>query len=158
VFWVVSGYAGGGGDRSGAALLFLAWLAEELGWATSSVSSHGGGRFTLRAEEGRAVAVYLHAVDYPTVEPGWLVSIKIACQSETARALLSISRTGDPHHLVVRTEHKDNNVEDHLRMERGSVSEMLMRELDDALHNPEFGRVLRNAVPLMSSSRIQRAK
>lgn len=146
-------YAGGATDKSGAAFLFAAWLAEELGWNTGAVSSHGAGRFTVRAAEDRRVSVHLLPVDYQLVEPGYLVSLKIACQSETASALLSISRTGDPHHLTIRTEHRGGVTEDHVRIEQGDVAEMLMRELDGAPHSSDYRRVLRLAAPLLSASR-----
>lgn len=145
-------YARGEGDRSGQAFLYLAWLAGELGWTSSAVSSHGAGKFTLRAEEDRRVSVFLQPIDYPAIDPGLLVSLKIACQSETARALLTISRTGDPHHLTIRTEHRGGTTEDNVRIEQDTTSLMLMRELD-APHDAQYNRVLRAAVPLVMAAR-----
>jgi glucose-6-phosphate dehydrogenase assembly protein OpcA len=143
-----------GRGRSGSvpALLFLAWLADLLGWDTSGVSAHGRSRLTLRAGE-RSVSAYLHGVDYPEIEPGQLVGVKIACQSETARAMLSISRTGDPYHLTIRTEHRGGASEDSVRSEPLDASDLLMRELDASPHDAEYGRVLRAAVPLIMAIR-----
>jgi glucose-6-phosphate dehydrogenase assembly protein OpcA len=139
--------------RPAEAFLMLAWLARELGWDTRSVSAHGGQRLTFRAEEGRQISAYLHRVEYQAVEPGRLVSVKIACQSETARAMLSISRTGDPYHLTVRTEHRGGASEEHVRFEGPQPSALLMQELDAAPGNLEYNNVLKTAVPLIMAAR-----
>lgn len=144
---------GHGGSKAGSAFLFLAWLAGELGWDTHGVSAHSSGRLTLRADEGRRVSAFIHAVDYPTLEPGRIVGVKIACQSETARALLSINRTGDPYHLTIRTEHRDGITEDSVRIEPGDAAGLLVRELDTAPQDGEFARVLNAALPLMMAAR-----
>ena len=147
-------YAEGPGSHKPAqAFLLLAWLARELGWDTHSLSAHGGQRLTFRAREGRQISAYLHAVKYPAVDPGSLVSVKIACESETASALLSITRTGDPYHLTVRTEHRGGAIEEHVRFEPAEPSALLMLELDAAPHDPEFNNMLRTVVPLISAAR-----
>jgi glucose-6-phosphate dehydrogenase assembly protein OpcA len=147
-------YADGRGQQKSAqAFLLLAWLARELGWDTSSLSAHGGQRLTFRAEEGRQISAYLHPVAYESIEPGSVVSVKIACESETARAMLSISRTGDPFHLTVRTEHRGGAEEEHVRFEAAESSSLLMMELDAPTHDPEYGNVLRTAVPLIMAAR-----
>jgi glucose-6-phosphate dehydrogenase assembly protein OpcA len=148
-------YAGGGGSppRLAQAFMLLAWLARGLGWDTSSVSAHGPQRLTFRAEEGRQITAYLHPVEYAAIEAGQLVSVKVACQSETARALLSISRTGDPYHLTVRTEHKSGVSEEHVRFEPPEPSSLLMAELDTAPHNVEYNEVLKTLVALITAAR-----
>jgi glucose-6-phosphate dehydrogenase assembly protein OpcA len=147
-------YAGGhDSTKQGRAILFLAWLARSLGWDVASVSSHGPQRFTLRADEDRTVKAYVHPADLPTVEPGSLVSVKISCRSETARALLSISRTGDPHHLVVRTEHQGSASEEGYRLEPAGISALIMLELNAGAHNAEYNEMLRAAGPLIKAAR-----
>ena len=145
-------YASGHGPHKPAqAFLLLAWLARELGWDTPSLAAHSGRRLTFRAEDGRQISAYLHGVPYAAVEPGGLVSVKIACQSETARAMLSISRTGDPFHLAVRTEHRGGAIEEHVRFEPAEPSALLIQELDTAPHDPEYSYILRSAVPLITA-------
>ncbi len=139
--------------KSGRAILYLAWLARRLGWDIASVSSHGPERFTLRADEGRTVKAYIHPADLPTVEPGTLVSVKISCRSETARALLSMSRTADPNHLVVRTEHLGSASEEGYRLEPAAVSALIMLELNAGPHESGFDEMLRAAGPLIKAAR-----
>lgn len=147
-------YASGHGPHKPAqAFLLLTWLARELGWDTPSLAAHGAQRLTFRAGEGRQISAYLHAVKYPVVEHGSLVSVKIACESETASALLSISRTGDPFHLTVRTEHRGGAIEEHVRFEHAGPSALLMLELDAAPHDPEYSNLLRYAMPLITAVR-----
>ncbi len=139
--------------KPGRAILFLAWLARSLGWDLASVSSHGPQRFTLRVDEDRKVSAYVHAVDLPTVEPGALAAVKISCRSETARALLSISRTGDPNHLIVRTEHLGSASEEGYRLEPAGISALLMLELNASPRDAEYNEMLRAAGPLMKAAR-----
>lgn len=145
--------AGHSAHKPAQAFLLLAWLARELGWDARTLSAHGGQRLSFGAGEGRPISVYLHAVNYPAVEPGTLVSVKIACESETASALLSISRTGDPYHLTVRTEHRGGAIEEHVRFEPAQASALLVLELDAPPHDPEYGSILRTAVPLIMATR-----
>jgi glucose-6-phosphate dehydrogenase assembly protein OpcA len=146
-------YADGhGAHKPAQAFLLLAWLAREMGWDTRSLSAHGPQRLTFRAEEGRQISSYLHAVKYEGVDPGSIVSVKIACESETARAMLSISRTGDPFHLTIHTEHRGGATEEHVRFEPAEPSQLLMMELDAAPHDPQYNRVLHTAVPLISAA------
>ena len=146
-------YAHGRGTHlPGQAFILLAWLARELGWDTRSVSAHGRNRLTFLVDEGRQVAAYLHPVEYEAIEPGRLVSVKIACESETARALISISRTGDPFHLVVHVEHRGGTSEEHVRFEPPEPATLLMQELDASPRNPEYNKVLKAAVPLMKAA------
>ncbi|MEK7248362.1 MAG: glucose-6-phosphate dehydrogenase assembly protein OpcA, partial [Chloroflexota bacterium] len=147
-------YADGhGAHKPAQAFLLLTWLARELGWDTQTLSTHGGQRLTFGADEGRLISAYLHAVKYPAVESGSLVSVKIACQSETASALLSISRTGDPYHLTVRTEHRGGAIEEHVRFEPAQASALLVLDLDAPPHDPEYSSILRTAVPLIMATR-----
>ena len=147
-------YADGhGAHKPAQAFLLLTWLARELGWDTRTLSTHGGQRLTFGADEGRQISAYLHAVKYPAVESGSLVSVKIACESETASALLSISRTGDPYHLTVRTEHRGGAIEEHVRFEPAQASALLVLDLDAPPHDPEYSSILRTAVPLIMATR-----
>lgn len=145
-------YAGEGPDVAGGAFLLVAWLAGELGWDTRAVSGHGPERLTVRQEE-RRIDIYIKPIAYPTVDDGTIVSLKIACDNEGARALLTISRTGDPHHLTMRTEHDGDVSEDHMRIEPLAPASLLMQELNRPLSDPEFTRVLRAAVPLIQAAR-----
>jgi glucose-6-phosphate dehydrogenase assembly protein OpcA len=139
--------------RPAQAFLLLAWLARELGWNTRTLSAHGPQRLTFRAEEGRQISTFVHPVNYPAVDPGSIVSVKIACESETAAALLTISRTGDPFHLTVRTEHRGGVDEEHLRLEPADVSLLMTAELDAPLHDDNYSGVLSTAVPLIMAAR-----
>jgi glucose-6-phosphate dehydrogenase assembly protein OpcA len=142
-------------DRPGCAILFLAWLARRLGWDVASVTSEGNKRFTLRDGSGRTVSAYVHGVEVPTVEAGSLVSVKIACRSEGKGALLSISRTGDPYHLTVRTEHNDDVTEEGYRLDPQGVAALLMMELDAGPRDKEYNHILHAAVPLIKAARVQ---
>jgi glucose-6-phosphate dehydrogenase assembly protein OpcA len=135
------------------AILFLTWLAKRLGWDTNSVSSHSGERFTFRVDEGRTVAAYVHPIAVPMIEAGALVSIKIVCRSEGKAALLSVSRTADPHHITVRTEHNDDVAEEGYRLEPPTTAALLMMELDAGPRDREYGNILRAAGPLVRAAR-----
>lgn len=140
-------------NKPGRAVLFLAWLARRLGWDVASVASEGPQRFTFRAGEERTVPAFVHAVDVSTVEPGSLVSVKIACRSEEKGALLSISRTGDPYHLTVRTEHNEDVAEEGYRLEQPGTAGLLMMELDGGPRDKEYNNILRAAGPLIQAAR-----
>lgn len=149
------GYASGEGQQKPAqAFLLLAWLAGELGWDTHSVSAHGPQRLTFRAEEGHQIAAYVRPVDQAGAEPGSIVGVKITGQSETAGCSLSINRTGEADHLIVLTEHVAGGAgEEHVRFEHAELSQLLMMELDADPHDPQYGKVLQTAVPLISAVR-----
>jgi glucose-6-phosphate dehydrogenase assembly protein OpcA len=147
-------YAGTRHDnRPGRAILFLAWLARRLHWDIASAVSDGPKRFALRADVGRTVSAYVHAVDVPTVESGSLVSVKISCRSDGKGALLSISRTGDPYHLTVRTEHNNDVAEEGYRLDQQETAGLLMMELDAGPRDKEYNNILRAAVPLIRAAR-----
>ncbi len=147
-------YADGHGVKhSTQALLLVSWLAGELGWGLNSALGHGANRIEFRSEE-RRVAVFLIPTDYPAVEPGSLISLKIACRSDTgATALITISRTGDPSHVTVRTEHRGQAAETSVRIESAQSHELLMEELDAAAHEAAYRRVLEGVVPLEKAIR-----
>ena len=142
-------------NKPGRAILFLAWLARRLGWDAGSVSSEGPKRFTLRAAEGATVSAYVHSVDLSTVEVGSIVSVKISCRSEGKGALLSISRTGDPYHLTVRTEHNDEVTEEGYRLDQQDTAALLMMELDAGARDKEYNNILRAAGPLIQAARAR---
>ncbi len=144
---------GGGPPKPAQAFLLLAWLAEELGWNTHTLSAHGAQRLTFRVEEGRQISAYVHSVKYPAVEPGSIVGVKIACQSETASALINVSRTGDPLHVTVRTEHRGGVMEDQVRLDPLELPVMMMAELDAPLRDNSYRDVLRTAVPIIMAIR-----
>ena len=104
-------------------------------------------------EEGRQITAYVHPAEYEAIDAGRLVSVKIACQSETARAMLSISRTGDPFHLTIHTEHREGTSEEHVRFDPPQIAGLLMIELDASPHDPQYNRILSAAVPLISAAR-----
>ncbi len=144
-------YAGNGPEVGAQAFLFLAWLAQELGWDTRSVAGRGKDHIVVRYYEQK-IDIYIKPVPYPTVEDGTIVSLKIACEAESRSALLTMSRTADPHHVIVRVEHMDEVGEDHLRIEPMEISGLLMREIDRPIRDPEFTRVLRAAIPLINAA------
>lgn len=147
-------YAGKPRDnKPGRAILFLAWLARRLGWDAASVTSEGPQRFNLRYGEGQTVSAYVHPLDLPTVSPGSIVSIKIACRAEGKGALLSISRTGDPYHLTVRTEHNDDVMEEGYRLDLPDTAALLIMELDAGPRDKEYNNILRAAGPLIKAAR-----
>lgn len=134
------------------AILFLAWLAVHCGWELGSVSARGSNRLTLRQDE-REIPVYLEPVKYEGIDRGWLVSIKLAFERDGEAALLSVSRTGDPLHVIVRTELPDGVRQDHVRIEACDSQTVLMHQLDTAPHDPEFVRLLTAAAPLIRAAR-----
>ncbi len=134
------------------AILFLAWLAEHCAWDLGSVSARGSDRLTLKQNE-REIPVYLEPVKYEGVGRGWLVSIKLAFERDGEAALLSVSRTGDPLHVTVRTELPDGVREDHVRIPACDSQTVLMHQLDTAPHDPEFVRLLIAAAPLIQATR-----
>lgn len=140
-------------DKPGRAILFLAWLAQRQGWDVGTVVSDGPQRFNFRAGEERTVSSYVHAIDIPTVEPGSIVSVKISCRSEGKSALLSISRTADPYHLAVRTEHNDEVTEEGYRLEVPDTAALLMMELDGGPRDKKYNNILRAAGPLIKAAR-----
>jgi glucose-6-phosphate dehydrogenase assembly protein OpcA len=147
-------YVGKGEEKvSGRAILFLSWLGRKLGWDLRSVSSHGPSRLTIRVDEERTVSAYLHPVELATVEAGALVSVKIVCRTEGKKALLSVSRTADPYHITVRTEHNDEVEEEGYRLDAPSTTTLLMMELDDGPRDREYLTNLRAAIPLINAAR-----
>jgi glucose-6-phosphate dehydrogenase assembly protein OpcA len=145
-------FAAGAGRTEGQAVLFLAWLAQRCGWDMSSVTSHGTDRLTLRSG-GRDVDAFLKHVKYQGVERGWLVSFKLAFERGGEAAFFSVSRTGDPLHLTIRTERPDGVHEDHVRIDASESQDVLMHQLDTAPHSPEFVRLLIAATPLLQAAR-----
>jgi glucose-6-phosphate dehydrogenase assembly protein OpcA len=145
-------YAGDAPDVSAQAVLFVAWLAGELGWDTRTATSAGAEHLAIR-HDGRDLDLFIKPLKYPTVDDGTIVSVKVACESQGARALLTVSRTADPHHLTMRTEHMDDVAEDHFRIEPLLPGTLLLRELDRPLRDPEYQRVLLAAVPLIRAAR-----
>jgi glucose-6-phosphate dehydrogenase assembly protein OpcA len=146
-------YADGHGPkRSAQALLFLSWLANELGWNPSSALGHGQNRLEFRQDDQR-VAAFLLPVEYPAIDSGAVVSLKIACRSEATEALITISRTGDPSHVTIRTEHEGHAAETSVRIEPPQPHELLMEELEAAAHVPAYREVLEGVVPLEHAMR-----
>lgn len=134
------------------AILFLAWLAVHCGWELDSATAGGSNRLTLRQDK-REIPVYLEPVKYDGVDRGWLVSIKLAFERDGEAALLSVSRTGDPLLITVRTELPDGVREEHVRIEACDSQTVLMHQLDTAPHDPEFVRLLIAAAPLIQAAR-----
>ncbi|MCH8200294.1 MAG: glucose-6-phosphate dehydrogenase assembly protein OpcA [Chloroflexi bacterium] len=134
------------------AILFLAWLAVHCGWELDSATAGGSNRLTLRQDK-REIPVYLEPVKYEGVDRGWLVSIKLAFERDGETALLSVSRTGDPLLITVRTELPDGVREEHVRIEACDSQTVLMHQLDTAPHDPEFVRLLIAAAPLIQAAR-----
>ncbi|MCH8051594.1 MAG: glucose-6-phosphate dehydrogenase assembly protein OpcA [Chloroflexi bacterium] len=134
------------------AILFLAWLAVHCGWELDSATAGGSNRLTLRQDK-REIPVYLEPVKYEGVDRGWLVSIKLAFERDGEAALLSVSRTGDPLLITVRTELPDGVREEHVRIEACDSQTVLMHQLDTAPHDPEFVRLLIAAAPLIQAAR-----
>ena len=134
------------------AILFLAWLAVHCGWELDSATAGGSNRLTLRQDK-REIPVYLEPVKYEGVDRGWLVSIKLAFERDGETALLSVSRTGDPQLITVRTELPDGVREEHVRIEACDSQTVLMHQLDTAPHDPEFVRLLIAAAPLIQAAR-----
>jgi glucose-6-phosphate dehydrogenase assembly protein OpcA len=145
-------YAGDGPARAGQALLFLSWLAQELEWAPASALGHGRNRIEFRGDE-RRVAAFLEPVDYPAIDPGGLVSVKISCRSAQTRAFITVSRTGDPSHVTIHTEHEGHAAENSVRVTPPQLHELLMDELDAAAHDPEYRRVLEGVPALERAMR-----
>ena len=134
------------------AILFLAWLAVHCGWELDSATAGGSNRLTLRQDK-REIPVYLEPVKYEGVDRGWLVSIKLAFERDGEAALLSVSRTGDPLLITVRTKLPDGVREEHVRIEACDSQTVLMHQLDTAPHDPEFVRLLIAAAPLIQAAR-----
>lgn len=140
-----------GHQTSAQAFLFLAWLAQRCGWDTSSVSAHGSQRLTIRYYESK-IPAFLYPVGYEGVDRGWLVTIKVAFEDERGSAHLSLSRTGDPLHVTIRTEFADGVHEEHVRIEASDSPSILTNQLDEAPHSREFIRLLTLAAPLIQAS------
>lgn len=133
--------AGQSGKASAQALLIVSWLARGLEWGIGSALGHGRNRIEFRGDEQR-VAVYMVPVEYPAIDAGALLSLKIACRRGGVEAFITISRTGDPSHVTIRTEHEGRAAETSVRIPPPESHELLMEELDVAAHDPEYRRVL----------------
>ncbi|HEY5640383.1 MAG TPA: glucose-6-phosphate dehydrogenase assembly protein OpcA [Dehalococcoidia bacterium] len=134
------------------AILFLAWLATHCGWRLNSIAAPEPGRLTLKHNE-REIPVYLEPVTYEGIENGWLVAVKIAFGRDGETALLSVSRTGDPLHVTVRTELSGSVREDFVRIPACDSQTTLRQQLDTAPHDPEFVRLLTEAAQLFQAVR-----
>jgi glucose-6-phosphate dehydrogenase assembly protein OpcA len=146
-------YASGIDGGSSQAYFVLASIAAQLGWDASAVTCSGG-RFVI-THENREIDAYLQPVRYSAVPPGWIVSIKIACRSSTARALLSMSRTGDPRHVVIRTEHRGTATEDQVLIEDCRTGDVLVRQLEGTSAGAPYSRILRDAISLIRAERYR---
>jgi glucose-6-phosphate dehydrogenase assembly protein OpcA len=144
-------YTAGPGRTEGQAILFLAWLARRCDWDMTSVAGRGAERLTLMSG-GREVAVFLKHVNYQGVERGWLVSFKLAFDRNGEEAFFSVSRTGDPLHLTIRTERAGVVREDHVRIDASESQDVLMHQLDTAPHSPEFVQLLIEARALLQAA------
>lgn len=145
-------YAAGTRQTPAQAILFLAWLAGHCGWDLGSVSAQGSDRLTLTQNE-RDIPVYLEPVKYEGIDRGWLVSVKLAFERDGEAAFLSVSRTGDPLHVTVRTEVPDGVREDRALIPACDSQTVLMHQLDTAPHDPAFVRLLIAATPLIQAAR-----
>ena len=146
------GYAAGGGTGgSSQALLLLGWLASWLGWDTGSAS--GGKESAVVHSDGRKISLEMTRRRYAALEPGWLVSVSLRCSSENGDASVSISRIGDPLHVVVHLQEPGGVFEEQLRIEPCGQAEMLMRLLDGPRNNPQYTAALARALPLIEPFR-----
>ena len=130
------------------ALFFLAWLAGDLGWDVSEATRRGDDHLAF-PHNGRKIDLSLQPVDYPDVDPGCLTSVRIACRSETAHAVLTISRAHDAQHVTIQSEHRGATTESHVVIPCTDTGGALAQELDLLPNDAQFGRVLSRAVPLM---------
>jgi glucose-6-phosphate dehydrogenase assembly protein OpcA len=145
-------YAGGTSDSAPAAqaYLFLGWIAEELDWDVTTAANGGSDEIVVLDRKKQPISLSARAVDYPATDPGSLVSVKIACRTSARPALVSVSRTGDPYHLTIQTEHLRRSSQEHLCAEPERPVDLLMSELDVSAHDREYARVLGTAASLIA--------
>ena len=142
------GFARGGGEASSQALLLLGWLASLFGW-DAVVSRRDT---AVLHQDGHRVSVEMRSREYAGLDPGWLVSVSLRGTAEAGDASLSISRIGDPLHLVVHVQEPGRVFEEQLRIDPCGPGEMLMQQLDRPRDNPEYEAALERVLPLIRAS------
>ncbi|MDO8614502.1 MAG: glucose-6-phosphate dehydrogenase assembly protein OpcA [Dehalococcoidia bacterium] len=142
-----------GAQASAQAFLLLGWLASRWGWDTAGAIRADGDAMSL-PQDGGDISVEMRPRPYAGVEDGWLVSLSLRCPAGGGRdASISVSRIGDPLHLVVHVQEPEGSLEDHALTEPCDEPGMLLKQLVAPRHNPEYADALRLAVPLVEAAR-----
>jgi glucose-6-phosphate dehydrogenase assembly protein OpcA len=140
--------------RAAQAYLFLGWLAEELGWDLSRAENSRPDELVVLGRNGNRITVHTLPVEYPAVDSGSLVSVKITCLTDGKPAIVSVTRTGDALHLNIHTVHAGRASEGRVRCEADDLADILTMALDAASDDQGYRLGLENAVILGAAARM----
>ena len=129
------------------AFLLAGWLAERLGWETSTPALDDRRVRMRRGSSPVFISLLPRQTDGASVEPGALLRARL---EDEHGAALTIKRTDDSMHLEIEVRTPDYSHSQRVRAEVPTESEMLAAELDDIPgQNSEFDRALQKAMPLI---------
>jgi hypothetical protein len=97
------------------------------------------------------VRIRLEAADYDGIEPGSLVSVSVHGSREDEAALVTVRRGDDPLHLVFGMTDPRGSHEHHARIDSVDSGLMLAHEFDGPPLDPEYGAVLKAALPFLAA-------
>lgn len=147
----------GGRKRAGSsqALLLLGWLAARFGWDVTGARGAADGILTLR-HEGREISVEIRDKGYPGLEPGWLVSVMLRAPADGDEGVLSLSRFGDPLHILINVRDGPSVWEEQVLIEACDLEPILVKQLDAPRRDPEYVEALRHALPIVEALKSAR--
>lgn len=127
------------------AFLLAGWLADRLGWKTTSPVTGLGRRISVR--RGASPVSMSFLARSASLAPGSLLRVRL---EDEHGAALTIKRSDDPMHLEVEVRTPDYSHQQRARIEPAAESEMLAVELDDLPgRRTEFESSLQKAMPLV---------
>jgi len=131
------------------ALLFTGWLASRLGWSNHQAPSDGSdhGRCITTDKDGRAIDIAM--IDHPAPDrfDGYLLSSTLTADDGQRCGTFEISRIGDDLATVKMTASVDGSIviEHAMRSEPTNLSQLLLRELENAMHENLYHDALSEA-------------
>lgn len=127
--------------------LLLGWLAVQLDWDTEAVTARDDHTLFFPGPR-QEVSVEVRSRRASGVPAGTLLSLSLRC-SGGGLSSISLSRIGDPLHIVLHLRDSSGMFEDHVRVEAGSKGEMLVRQLDAPAGDREYLEALTGCLPLI---------
>jgi glucose-6-phosphate dehydrogenase assembly protein OpcA len=131
-------------------VLLLGWLAALFGWEVAGARRAPEGTAILRHAE-QDISVEMRSKVYPGLEPGWIVSTTLRAPADGNEATLSLSRFGDPLHLVINLRDRSSVWEEHVLIEACDLESMLVKQLDAPRRDPEYVEALRHVLPIVEA-------